>query len=138
MMLLIFIIIIIFLSFLMWRQLFIFYAPNQWDILEGNKPPLYSVTVYRKNKNCKSTCNAMINIKPQNVYIFVENKKLIVYHPIQQFHFTTLCPVTHPDRAFILSNPPRQICRISLDSLKRHDYKYVVTKLHLICQSHNV
>lgn len=123
------IVVIILLSFLIWNHLFIFYAPNQWNVI--NEWPIHSLSIYKQHENCDQTCNVMIHIEPQDIYIFIENGIVIYHHPVQNKVIDELtCPPSHPDRACIIEEDiiPRQICRTSLDILKREKYKY---RIHL-------
>lgn len=121
------------LCFIVWNYSFVFYAPDQNNILQSRLMQLpYSVGVFVD----KSRTQLMIHILPQNVCFFVENGQLI-YQPQYKINYNKhieVCPLTHPEIAYVMShkdgekNPPQPVCRRPLQYLIKHIYLIPIYK----------
>lgn len=111
---------IILLSFILWTRLFTLYVPDQRLIMDAHLLQLpYSVTLYTN----QAKTSFMLHAQPQNIHLFVEDGT-IIYQPIHQQ--SLYCAPSHPNVGYIMSAPPKPVCRKSLTYLKKRVYDVLI------------
>lgn len=91
----------------------------------NDKTNLFKLIVFKSLSN-----DYMLILEPQNIHLFIEDAKVIIYHPVQTVierneHYT--CPESY-EIAYAIDKIPKITCHRQLEYLKRFVYteKYYV------------